>query len=585
MARLRPNLRTPTEVYAGVSVVLTAIYFALGHGSIAQSVVYDGIAVASGLAIVAGVALNRPARPLPWLLFAAGQLSFAIGDVIFDVYERLGGSPPTPSAADVFYLSGYPFIAAGLVLLIRGLGIERRLAGFVDAGIVSVAFALLQWVFLMDGPVHDQTRSVADRAVNAVAYPAGDIVLLAALAAFFITPAWRTPSYRWLAAALIMLLVADEIYGLSSDTYSSGDWVDAAYMLSYAFFAAAALHPSMRNLGVHRRQGRRRISAGRAAVLAGALLTAPAALLVQRLRGAPLDVFAVVSAAGATSLLVVARMTGIVRALEGIRVRERAARAEAEAARRQLAEQNERLREADRLKDEFVAMISHDLRTPLTSIMGFLELALDKETGPLNEEQRSYLEVVSRNSERLLRLVDDLLFAARLRSGGLELARQELDLGPIVRQACDESKPCASSHGVELVLDLAQAPPVLGDRGRLFQLLDNLISNGVKFTPEGGTVTVAVRPAGDRVALEVRDTGIGIPAAEEERLFERFFRASTAVDRQIPGTGLGLYIARAIVDAHEGTISVESEVGSGTTFRIELPAAVRAEQPAEELVR
>ena len=154
-----------------------------------------------------------------------------------------------------------------------------------------------------------------------------------------------------------------------------------------------------------------------------------------------------------------------------------------------------------------------------------------------------------------------------------------------MRQACDESKPRASSHGVELVLDLAQAPPVLGDRGRLFQLLDNLISNGVKFTPEGGTVTVAVRPAGDRVALEVRDTGIGIPAAEEERLFERFFRASTAVDRQIPGTGLGLYIARAIVDAHEGTISVESEVGSGTTFRIELPAAVRAEQPAEELVR
>jgi signal transduction histidine kinase len=575
----RVGIWSAAWIYLAVGLGLTAIYFALPKGSIAQSVIYDGIAVAAGITIIIGVARNRPDRRLPWYLFATGVLLFAAGDIIFDVYDRLGATVPVPSAADVLYLLGYPPIALGLLLLITSFGTWQRFAGLAEAGVVTLAFALAQWVFLMEPHLHDQGTSASERAV-ALAYPALDIFLLAGLAAFLVTPAWRTPAYRLLALSVVTMLVADELYGLMVNNYSAGDAVDAGWMISYTFWGAAALHPSMRRLGGEARSTQSRIGPTRAALLALALLTAPAILLTQWVRDRPLDPVAVAVASLAISLLVVARFTGIVRALERIRTRERAARRDAEATHRLLAEQNERLREADRMKDEFVAMISHDLRTPLTSIIGFLELTLDEEAGPLTGEQRSYLEIVARNSDRLLQLVDDLLFAARLQSGELDLLQRELDMSAIVRDAVQAARPQAEARRIELAFEEEPTPPVLGDRGYLLRLLDNLISNALKFTPENGRIEVSVAPAGDTVHLVIRDTGIGIPTDEVERLFERFFRASTAVDQQIKGTGLGLYIARAIVDAHEGTILVESEVGVGTTFHIDLPAEVWTAVPS-----
>jgi signal transduction histidine kinase len=321
------------------------------------------------------------------------------------------------------------------------------------------------------------------------------------------------------------------------------------------------------------------VSTWRIALLTAALLTTPVVLLTQWARGAPLEVPAAVIAATLITVLVILRLRGILRSLERLRGQERAARSEAETMQRLLAEQNERLVESDRLKDEFVALISHDLRTPLTSIIGYVELALDERSGEeLDDERRSYLEIVSRSSERLLRLVDDLLFVARLQAGRLTLAPAFLDLAEVGAQAVREALPHAERKGVTVSFGSDGPVPIEADKGRIFQLLDNLITNAIKFTPEDGEVEVSAWRSGKGAVLEVSDTGIGFTPEEAERMFERFFRTPKAVEGQIPGTGLGLFIAKAIVDAHGGRIRAECRDGGGASFRIDLPARVTSEE-------
>ncbi len=257
------------------------------------------------------------------------------------------------------------------------------------------------------------------------------------------------------------------------------------------------------------------------------------------------------------------------------------ARTEAEAARRAMVEQNKRLRELDRLKDEFLSLVSHELRTPLTSIRGYLDLVLDEEAGELNPEQRRFLQAVERNSGRLLRLVGDLLFVAQADAGRLSLEQGKVDLVELAGECVEGAMPAAADKSIDLVLATTPVPAFVGDRGRLAQVLDNLVSNALKFTPEGGSVEVSTKLNGDHVSIEVSDTGIGIPLADQPRLFERFFRSSVANDRAIPGTGLGLAIVKAIVEAHKGQIRIDSKEGRGTTFRIDLPLTAESEKAQE----
>jgi PAS domain S-box-containing protein len=259
---------------------------------------------------------------------------------------------------------------------------------------------------------------------------------------------------------------------------------------------------------------------------------------------------------------------------------EQAARAEAEAAREQLAEQNEALRKADRLKDEFVALVSHELRTPLTSIIGYVDLVSDEEGGPVTDDQRHFLDVIKRNSQRLLSLVGDLLFVAQVESGKLTLETGPVDLAGVARDCLEAARPRAGEKEIELVLEAVPVSGFEGDRLRLAQLLDNLVSNAIKFTPKGGRVQIGVARGGDDAVVTVTDTGIGIPAAEQKRLFERFFRAESATRLAIPGTGLGLTISKAIAEAHGGAITVASREGQGTTFAVVLPLAVAGDGSA-----
>jgi len=575
LIRLSRPLSQPWFVYLVAGILATATYYALPW-TFGQSLVYDGIGASSVVAVVVGTLLHRPGQRLPWYLFAAGLLGFDVGDILFNHLN-----PPVPSVADVFYLAGYPFLAGGLALLITRVEAGRRTAGLIDATIFTVAFALVQWVFLIDDIVHG-SGSAAFKGVT-LSYPAMDVVLLAALAIYFLTPAWRTISYRYLAASIVLLLIADEVYLTSTDAYVNRTWLDNGWLFSYILWGVAALHPTMVSFS-ERRAGRApQLHGVRLAFLAAALLTAPVVLVIERATERKVDAIPIAVAAGILGMLVLERLARLVRGLDRLRREEREARAEAEFARRLLAEQNERLREADRLKDEFVALISHDLRTPLTSIMGYLELAMDD--GELGEEPRTYLEVVQRNADRLLRLVNDLLFVARLEAGELDLHPTEVDLGAVVRQSVEEARPRASAKSIELGCEVQSVPSLPADKGRMFQLLDNLVSNAIKFTPEGGRVEVRLLERSSRVRLEVADTGIGIPDEDKARLFERFFRASSATERHIQGTGLGLYIACAIAEAHGGTIDVESELGRGTTFCVELPVVrTPADPAAAELV-
>ncbi|CAN5209754.1 hypothetical protein BH09ACT5_BH09ACT5_18330 [soil metagenome] len=229
-------------------------------------------------------------------------------------------------------------------------------------------------------------------------------------------------------------------------------------------------------------------------------------------------------------------------------------------------------REVARLKDEFVGLISHELRTPLSSILGYLELMRDDEENPLSEEHLQYLGVAERNAHRLLRLVGDLLFTAQVESGKFPLDSRLVPLDTIVTAAIESARPAADTAGIQLVEKLPDVPAVVhGDPVRLGQAVDNLISNAIKFTPRGGTVTLALEVTADKAVITVRDTGMGIAASELDKLFARFFRASTATRNAVPGVGLGLTITKAIVTAHHGEMGVESEEGVGTCFSMSLP--------------
>ena len=250
-----------------------------------------------------------------------------------------------------------------------------------------------------------------------------------------------------------------------------------------------------------------------------------------------------------------------------------------------LARTNEELRELDRMKDFFVGSVSHELRTPLTSMVGYLEVLRGGEAGELSDEQQHFLEIVDRNCYRLMYLIDDILSVSRLDSARFQLERASVDFGELVAERVESIRSGAEKKRVEVQLQISDAAPQLwADPSRLAQVVDNLLSNAIKFTPERGRVVVTVSTSDETIHLEVRDSGVGIPEDDAQRLFERFFRASTA--QNIQGTGLGLSITKSIVEAHGGTISVRSKVGVGTTVTVNLPLVTEpaaVNDPSEEL--
>jgi PAS domain S-box-containing protein len=246
----------------------------------------------------------------------------------------------------------------------------------------------------------------------------------------------------------------------------------------------------------------------------------------------------------------------------------------------QIAQHVERQRgeeDTKRMRDQIVANVSHELRTPLTAIDGWLHVLLGEEPGPLTEEQRHFLGIVKRNSDRLMRLVGDLLVAGQIEAGKLSLEIEDVDVAAVARDTTESVAHSAQAKRIALMVHADAPVLVRGDRQRIGQLLSNLVANAIKFTPDEGSVDIRVREVDGTCRISVADTGIGIPRAERKHLFERFYRASTATASGITGTGLGLAISKAIAESHGGRLELADEDGPGTVFVVELPLTMREE--------
>jgi PAS domain S-box-containing protein len=240
-------------------------------------------------------------------------------------------------------------------------------------------------------------------------------------------------------------------------------------------------------------------------------------------------------------------------------------------------EQNNQLRHLDQVKDELVALVSHELRNPLSAIRSYSESLLDD--ADLTPDQRHLAEVIDRRSGHMQHLVDDLLDVARLEAGQLHIDPKPLSATRLIRDVVQAQRPAAEAKSLTVTVETSRHVMVQADPVRIRQVLDNLVANAVKYTPAGGKVTITARPdaePGDDASgavITVADTGIGIPADELPHLFDRFFRASNAVQQGIKGTGLGLAITKAIVDAHGGTLTATAGPVAGTAFTLTLPPA------------
>jgi signal transduction histidine kinase len=232
----------------------------------------------------------------------------------------------------------------------------------------------------------------------------------------------------------------------------------------------------------------------------------------------------------------------------------------------------EKARELDRLKSEFVAVVSHEVRTPLTSIKGSLEILTDPAYFQLEDRQRELLEISQTNVDRLEQLINGILDFSKLESGRLSTRFEEIDAAKLLESAIAGIRDHASRSGIKVSLEAAAPLPLLwADELRLIQVINNLLSNAIKFTPAGGTVRVCAIPENGGVQFSVTDTGIGIAAEDIPKLFLKFQQLDSSNTRKAGGTGLGLVISKGIVEEHGGRIWVESEEGAGSTFAFWIP--------------
>lgn len=237
-----------------------------------------------------------------------------------------------------------------------------------------------------------------------------------------------------------------------------------------------------------------------------------------------------------------------------------------------LQKANEDLKSLDKMKDEFISNVSHELKTPLVSIIGYSELVDDRSLGEINDEQKKAMDTVLRNSERLRHSVDSLLFISKVQAGAIEYVFEKVQIAEIIDDAIQDMFLEIKKKHLSLERNVpGDLPLINGDKGKLTSILTSILDNAIKFTPSGGLITVSAIEEDKSMHIMVSDTGIGIKKELMPNLFQRFYQVDASIRRRYGGTGLGLYICKNIVEGHKGKIWIESEEGKGTTVHVTLP--------------
>jgi signal transduction histidine kinase len=504
------------------------------------------------MAVLLGVRRNRPARPLGWYLLGAGHGLLVVGNWVWYPYVLWTGTVLAyPSITDALFLASYAVLLVGLVVLLRSRSAGRDRVGLLDAAIIASGIGMLAWGYLIQPQLEASTLSSAGRAAT-IAYPLVDVVLVGILARMAFSPRVRRPAFWLLSLGLLAQLTGDVVYSVTvlNGSFSFQSAALPLYALSWAFVGTAALHPSMTTLSDPVSRHEDRGERWRLVPLALAALMPSAVGILESVNGKTVNVPVLSGISAVLFVLVLARVAG-------------------------LMEDITRYHRLEQLRNQFVSLVSHELRTPLTSIRGALGLVASGRLGPLPDDTQEMLDIAVRNTQRLGRLLDDILDLEQMDAGTLTMARQPCSARSLVDQAVTTMQPMAEQAAVRLQVAGADAT-VLADPYRVAQALANLLGNAIKFSPPGATVWVTAEPRRGEVLVRVRDQGRGIPADKLDTIFGRFQQVDSSDARDKGGSGLGLAICRSIIEQHGGRIWVQSTLGHGSTFSFTLPPLAAA---------
>lgn len=503
-----------------------------------------------------------------WRRIGVAMLCWWVGDLLWGWFEVVRHREPFPSFADIAYLLFYPCLLWGVLSF---FGPDRRRSDRVrvtlDIATVMLAGSMVSW-YLVLGPTARSQDAHTLAAVLNVAYPVGDLVVLCAVAMILVgRPDGSSRMVLWvLAAGAALFILADTGYAHLSlaGAYSGGDWPDAGWLAAQVavligaeieFLSAAAPDAG----AAHRPAGVSRLPYLALAVGYGLLL------LVGRDR-APYPLNVLLLGAGTLTAVVVARQVNVMRENVRLRDAQRLREAALGEANRLLADTNQKLAEANRAQAAFLGTISHELQTPLTSIVGFSGLLL---TEGHRENLYEYARRIARNASTLQKLIDELLEFRDLERRGVPLAVEPLDLSEFVARVTDQLGTTLVEHRLDL--ELGPGVTVAADPQAMTRILTNLLSNAVRFAPPDTRIGVVVGSHGDSGELSVLDEGPGVREDEQSRIFERFYRGSDPTVALSPGTGIGLAVVRELTQLMGGSVAVANRDGGGACFTVRLP--------------